>query len=152
MNGPNPRSTASLFGHPIHPMLVPFPIVFFISALATDLLFLATAGAVWADASYWLLAAGLATAALAALAGLTDFAGDSRIRALGDAWMHMIGNVVIVLLEAANLFLRTGAATVGSTGVILSAVAVALLSFTGWKGGELVFRHRVAVQDEGSRG
>jgi uncharacterized membrane protein len=148
MNGSNPRSTASLLGHPIHPMLIPFPMVFFISALVTDLLYFAKGGPDWATASFWLLAAGLVMAALAAVAGLTDFLGDSRIRALGDAWMHMIGNILMVLIEAANLVLRLGRQDmVSSTELILSAVAVAILSFTGWKGGELVFRHRVAVQD-----
>src|SRR5215468_4300337 len=28
---PNPRSTASIAGHPIHPMLIPFPIAFFVA-------------------------------------------------------------------------------------------------------------------------
>ena len=148
MHDGNPHSSARLMGHPIHPMLVPFPIVFFISALATDIVFLRNGNDIWATASAWLLGAGLATAALAALAGLADFFGDRRVRGLRDAWMHMIGNIVAVLVEAANLMLRLGdtAATV-STGVILSAVAVSILAFTGWKGGELVFKHRVGVHD-----
>lgn len=148
MHDGNPHSSARLMGHPIHPMLVPFPIVFFISALATDIVFLRNGNDIWATASAWLLGAGLATAALAALAGLADFFGDRRVRGLRDAWMHMIGNIVAVLVEAANLMLRLGdtAATV-STGVILSAVAVSILAFTGWKGGELVFKHRVGVHE-----
>ena len=153
MNDGNPRSTASLMGHPIHPMLVPFPIVFFISALATDLLFLRNGAEIWATASAWLLGAGLVTAALAAMAGLVDFFGDRRVRSLRDARMHMIGNIVAVLVEAVNLVLRLGDPAAGaSTGVILSAVAVAILAFTGWKGGELVFRHSVGVHDGGHAG
>ena len=153
MNDGNPRSTASLMGHPIHPMLVPFPIGCFLSALATDLLFLRNGAEIWATASGWLLGAGIATAALAALAGLVDFFGDRRVRSLRDARMHMIGNIVAVLVEAVNLVLRLGDPAAGaSTGVILSAVAVAILAFTGWKGGELVFRHRVGVHDGGHAG
>lgn len=153
MNDGNPRSTASLMGHPIHPMLVPFPIVFFISALATDLLFFGNEAEIWATASVWLLGAGLVTAALAALAGLVDFFGDRRVRSLRDARMHMIGNIMAVLVETVNLVLRLGDPAAGvSTGVILSAVAVAILAFTGWKGGELVFRHRVGVHDGGHAG
>ena len=75
MHDGNPHSSARLMGHPIHPMLVPFPIVFFISALATDIVFLRNGNDIWATASAWLLGAGLATAALAALAGLADFFG-----------------------------------------------------------------------------
>ncbi len=148
MNGSNPRSTAKIFGHPIHPMLIPFPMVFFISAFATDLLFLWNAASGWATASMWLLAAGLATAAMAAAAGLTDFLGDARIRRLRDAWMHMVGNVTAVLLEAVNLFLRFGGPeSIGSIGVIISGLVVAILAFTGWKGGELVYRYRVGVEE-----
>ena len=146
MDGSNPSSTAKIFGHPIHPMLVPFPIVLFISALATDLLFLVDGGPGWATASKWLLGGGLAGAALAALAGLTDFAGDRRIRALPDAWLHMVGNMIAVLLEVANLYLRLGSDGVSTTGILLSGLVVAILAFTGWKGGELVFRHGVGVQ------
>lgn len=145
----NPRSTAKIAGHPIHPMLVPFPIAFFVSAFVADLAFIANGEPGWATASMWLLGAGLVTAALAAAAGLTDYLGDKRISSLRDAQMHMIGNVTAVVLEAVNLFLRYsgGSDVVGSTGVILSAVVVLLLLFTGWKGGELVFRHRVGVAD-----
>lgn len=145
----NPKSTAKIAGHPIHPMLVPFPIVFFVSTFVADLLFISSGEPGWAMASMWLLGAGLVTAALAAIAGLADFAGDARIRALGDARKHLIGNVTAVVLEAVNLFLRYagGVDVVGSTGVIISGVVVLLLLFTGWKGGELVFRHRVGVAD-----
>src|SRR4051794_21063923 len=79
MDASNPQSTARLMGHPIHPMLVPFPIAFFIGALLADLAYLKTAEPFWATAAAWLLGAGLVGAALAALAGLTDFLGDRRI-------------------------------------------------------------------------
>lgn len=149
MEGEHPQSTASILGHPIHPMLVPLPITFFLATLATDLMFLADGSEGWAVASRWLLGAGLVGAALAAAAGLTDFAGDRRIRQLSDAWTHMVGNVVVVLIEAVNLFLRLGDDGVSGSGIILSAVAAVILAFTGWKGGELVFRHGVGVHSRG---
>lgn len=151
MDAPNPASTARLMGHPIHPMLVPFPIAFFIGALLADLAYWKTADAFWATAAVWLLAAGLVGAALAAVAGLTDFLGDRRIRAIGDAWLHMLGNVTAVVVELINLVLRWGhpAGALPSPGTYLSALAVLLLAFTGWKGGNLVFRHRVGVHDPG---
>ena len=147
MLSPHPRSTARIGGHPIHPMLVPFPIVFFVSAFVTDLIYLDGRDPVWASASYWLLVAGLVGAALAAVAGLVDFLGDQRIRKLGTAKAHMIGNVTAVVLEAVNLYLRTGdnALPIAGLGVILSGVVVAILLVTGWLGGELVFRHGVGV-------
>jgi len=149
MDGSNPRSTARIMGHPIHPMLIPFPIAFFISAFLADLAFVALHDAFWAAAAFWLLAAGLVMAALAAVAGFTDFLGDSRIRRLSDAWMHMLANVAVVLIEAVNLVLRLGSAepAIPSVGIYLSGAAFLLLGFSGWKGGDLVYRHRVGIPD-----
>jgi uncharacterized membrane protein len=146
----NPRSTAQIAGHPIHPMLVPFPIAFLVATLACDLAFWNTGNAAWAVASMWLLGAALAMAALAALAGLTDFLGDRRIRNIRDAWLHMIGNVIAVLLSLINFCLRfaDGAeAGVFPWGLWISLIVVLLLLFNGWKGWALVYRHRVGISD-----
>jgi uncharacterized membrane protein len=89
-------------------------------------------------------------AAAAAVTGLIDFLGDRRIRALGDAWQHAIGNVILVLVQLFSFYqrYRYGTSAVVPLGLILSFVSVCILLFTGWKGGEMVFRHRVAVYDE----
>ena len=145
----NPKSTAKIGDHPIHPMLIPFPIVFFVSTFVADLVFLSTDDPGWARASVWLLGAGLGTALLAALAGFIDFFGDRRVQKIGDAWQHMLGNLAVVALQAVNLFLRYDdpAATIAPTGVVLSGVVVLLLLFNGWKGWNLVYRHHVGVAD-----
>jgi uncharacterized membrane protein len=90
-------------------------------------------------------------AALAAVAGLTDFVGDRRIRDLGAAWHHMIGNVIAVLLSLWNWYRRYegGEAAVLPLGLTISAVVVLILLYTGWRGWEMVYRHRVGVSDEG---
>ena len=67
MDGDNPRSTAQIGGHPIHPLLIPFPIVSFIGVLVTDILWLSTREGGWATASNWLLGVGLVTALAAAI-------------------------------------------------------------------------------------
>jgi uncharacterized membrane protein len=104
----------------------------------------------WATASLWLLGAALVMAALAALAGLTDFLGEVRIRQLSTAWLHMIGNVVAVLLSAVNWYLRFdgGETAVLPTGILISLLVVLILVYTGWQGGKLVFVGRVGVADE----
>jgi len=148
----NPQSTARIAGHPIHPMLVPFPIAFFVATFAVDVVFWRTGNADWARASVWLLGAGLVTAALAALAGIVDFLGDSRIRQIGKAWWHAGGNVLAVLLSLWSFFLRYGdVVTILPTGLLLSTIVTAILLVTGWLGGELVFRGRVGVADDPSR-
>ena len=147
--GGHPRSTAQIGGHPIHPMLIPFPIVCFIGALVTDIVFLNNHDAGWATASRYLLAVGLVMAAAAAVTGLTDFMGDDRIRGASDAVKHMLANVTAVVLELVNSFLRLNTNdAIPKVGIYLSAIVVLILVYSGWKGGELVFRHGIGVRDE----
>lgn len=137
-------SKAAIKGHPIHPMLVPFPIALFLGALVADIAFVTTGSQGSAEASKSLLGAGIVMALLAALAGFTDFLGNFRIRELRDAWLHMFANLTAVLLEIANFLLRlANERAAGSLGLALSAIVAAGLLFSGWKGGELVFRHGV---------
>ena len=144
----HPRSTARIGGHPIHPMLIPFPIVCFIGTLVTDVMYVRNQDAGFATASHWLLIVGLVMAALAAVAGLTDFLGDKRIQG-GDAVKHMLANVTAVVLELVNLLLRLrNDDFIASTGVYISAVVVLILVYSGWKGGDLVYRHGIGVHDE----
>lgn len=149
MNG-NPKSTASIAGHPIHPMLIPFPVVFLVTALVTDIVFWRTGDATWATVSMWLLGAGIVMALAAALFGFIDLLGDQRIRNITDAWLHMGGNLIAVVLALINWYMRyrSGAAAgVLPSGIWLSLVTVLLLLFNGWKGWELVYRHHVGVSD-----
>jgi uncharacterized membrane protein len=146
---PNPKSTLQIAGHPIHPMLVPFPIAFFVAVLACDIAYRSSSVALWATAALWLLGAGLVMAALAALAGLTDFFGEPRIRDLNDARWHAGINVVAVLLSLYNFYIRyPDPAAAGTGGLFISLVVVLLLLVSGWKGWEMVYRHRVGVSDQ----
>lgn len=142
----NPHSTAQIGGHPIHPMLVPFPIAFFVGALICDLV--GTADPFWFRASEYLLAAGVVMALLAAVMGVTDVMGDTRLRGLGTAWFHLSGNLIVVAIEAVNWYLRHSSGMAGSTGTILSVIAVVLMIGTGWLGGQMVYRDHVGVSDE----
>jgi uncharacterized membrane protein len=145
----NPRSTAQIAGHPIHPMAIAFPIACFVLAFVSDLAFYATSNQFWATASLWLLGIGLITAAFAAVTGLIEVFGDNRIRNLSDTRMHAAGNAVALLIALYNWYLRFehGSSAVVPTGVVLSGIVVLILAFAGWKGGEMVFRHRVGVAD-----
>jgi len=144
----NPSSTARIVGHPIHPMLVPFPIVCFVGALCTDIAYARTADLQWANFSAWLLAVGVVMAVLAAIAGLIDFFANPRVRAHRAAWLHGMGNGLVLLLAVFNNLVhsRDGWTSVVPAGLVLSALTVALMLVTGWLGGELVYRHRVGVR------
>jgi uncharacterized membrane protein len=145
----NPKSTASIAGHPIHPMLIPFPIAFFVATFVCDLAYWQTSNSAWATAAIWLLGAGLIMAALAAVAGLTDVLGEPRIRALNDVWWHAGGNVLVVLIQLYSFYARysEGTSAIVPKGLVLSLVVVCILLFTGWKGWEMVYRYRVGVAD-----
>lgn len=141
------RSTAQIASHPFHPMLVPMPIVCFIGALVTDIAYALTAEMMWTDISAWLLLVGLVFGVLAAIAGLTDFLGNRRIRSQSPAWPHMIGNLVVLVLAFFNVLVHSRDAwtSVMPTGLILSIVTVLILPITGWLGWAMVYRHGVGV-------
>jgi uncharacterized membrane protein len=148
-----PRSTARIGRHPIHPMLVSVPITCFVGTLITDIVYWRTANMQWANFSAWLLTIGLLVSVLAALAGVIDFIGDRRIRRLGAAWIHGVGNALAVTLSAVNFFVhgRDAYTSVVPTGLTLSAIVVLILVVTAWLGGELVYRHGVGVSTDEAR-
>ena len=143
----HPHSTEKIGGHPIHPMLVQFPIVLFIGTLVTDIVFVSNGNPMWAIASRYLLGVGIIMAALAATAGLTDFFGDKRIQG-SDAVKHMVANVTAVVLEVVNFFVRLHSdGAIRGIGIVLSIIVVLILAYSGWKGGDLVYRHGIGVND-----
>ena len=145
------ESRAKLFGHPIHQMLIVFPLGLLATSLFFDVIALAADIPGLSQAAYYMIGAGVITALLAAVFGLIDFLaipGNTRAKRVG--MMHGGGNVVVVVLFAASWFLRLGhPADPGTLAVILSAAGAALGAVTGWLGGELVDRLGVGV-DEGA--
>jgi uncharacterized membrane protein len=152
MQSINPRSTASLCGHPIHAMLVPVPVVCFTATLVSDIVYWRTAAMLWADISAWLLLIGLIVSLFAATAGVIDFFGDRRIRELRAAWIHALGNVAALVLSIFNALIHTRDAytSVVPAGLILSALVVLILVVTGWNGWTMVYRHGVGVLHKGA--
>jgi uncharacterized membrane protein len=143
----NPRSIAGLGTHPIHPMVVPFPIVCFVGAFVTDLVYWRSMSFIWETFSVWLLTAGLLMAVFAAIVGLIDFSANRRIRQFRPAWYHLFGNALVILLSIINVFVhsRDGYTAVVPTGLILSGVVVLILMVTAWMGWEMVYHDRVGV-------
>ena len=124
---PNPHSTAIIAGHPIHPMLIPFPIAFFVGTFVCDLIYWQTSSQAWAAATPWLLGAGLVMAALAAVMGVIDVFGDQQIRQLTTVWWHASANVLLVLVELLQSgFSRyqQGPAAIVPNGLLLSLISL----------------------------
>jgi uncharacterized membrane protein len=138
-------SIARIGSHPIHPMLVSVPIVCFVGTLVSDLMYLTTAKMQWADFSAWLVTVGVIVGWLAAIAGAIDLLGNRHVRALQPAWLHAVGNLAVLVLATLNMFVhgRDAWTSVVPVGLILSAITVVILLFTGWLGWALVYRYRV---------
>ncbi|MEG4046863.1 MULTISPECIES: DUF2231 domain-containing protein [unclassified Microcoleus] len=140
-------STLSVAGHPIHPIIVIFPVAFLVGAAGTDIGYWLTSDPFWARASVWLMGVGFAAGILAAITGFLDFFKVKRVRARSAGWLHMGGNVAVMVLTLINLLLRQGnpAEPIVYTGLAISIVVATLLGITGWFGGELSFRHKIGV-------
>lgn len=147
-------STVHIAKHPLHPLIVTFPIAFLTGTLVTDIVYWLTQDAFWARASFWLIAGGLITGLVAAATGMSDFLRIGRVREHSAGWAHMVGNIAALSLSGANLWLRwnnqTGA--ILPTGIIISTFVAAILGITGWYGAELIYRHKVAVIGVGPKG
>ena len=143
------ESRAKLFGHPIHQMLIVFPLGLLATSLFFDVIALAAEHPGLSQAAYYMIAAGVITALIAAVFGLIDFLAIPRnTRAKRIGTLHGVGNVIVVVLFAASWLLRRGhPADPGTMAVVLSAAGAALGGLTGWLGGELVDRLGVGVDD-----
>lgn len=144
-------SRASIGGHPIHPMLIPFPIGLLVFSLIADFIYLWRGNPVWENyIAFYTLLGGIIGAAAAAVPGLIDWATLTDRAAIKVANWHARVNIIGLLIFIASFYLRT---TSGATWIvnmpmlpiILSCVGVLGLGVAGYLGGELVFRHGVAV-------
>jgi uncharacterized membrane protein len=146
-------STVAVAGHPIHPLLVTMPIGLLITAFATDVGYWLTSDPFWARASIWLLGSGFIAGIVAAATGMMDFLRIDRVRKRQAGWIHMIGNVIILVLTLINWMMRwnNSADAVLPFGIILSLIVATLLGITGWYGAELIYRHKIAVIGYNSR-
>src|SRR5688500_14215147 len=143
------ESRAKLFGHPIHQMLIVFPLGLLATALAFDAIQLVTANGFWSVIAYWMIAAGIVTGLLAAPFGLIDWlAIPSGTRAKRVGAIHGGGNVVVLFLYLTSWLMRTGdPSTPEVPALVLAFAGGAMAMVTGWLGGELVDRLAVGVDD-----
>ena len=147
------RTPASISKHPIHPMLIVFPIGLWIFSLVCDLIHLAGAsGDAWLTVAFYSMVGGLIGALCAAVPGFIDLlyykGGTPPVKKI--ALTHMAINLIVVVLYAINIWLRAGEPThLGTTmsaPVLLSIIGVALLFVSGWLGGQMVHVYGVGVE------
>ena len=145
------HSTAAVGGHPIHPMIIPFPVAFLTGALATDVAYVRTHDPFWARASQWMLRAGLASGVAAAVFGAADWMTIRQARSNAAGIFHAGGNAAALALAYGNLRRRHGnrERAIEDGGLVLSASLAALLGATAMAGGELVYKHGIGVAGHG---
>ena len=146
------ESRAKLFGHPIHQMLIVFPLGLLATGVVFDVIYLIWNDPTMATVAYYMITAGIVGGFLAAPFGLIDWLGipaGTRARSIG--LMHGLGNVVVLLLFIGSWWLRYSSGSSNhiapTAGYVLSFAGAALSLLTAWLGGELVDRLGVGVDD-----
>jgi nitrite reductase/ring-hydroxylating ferredoxin subunit/uncharacterized membrane protein len=142
------KSKAVLLGHPVHPMLIPFPFAFLTGAFVFDAAgWLRDVPAWWTTGGH-LSVVGIATAIVAAVPGLVDYfytvppASSAKARAT----KHLLTNLAAVALFVVAWWARGGTATRPDTVVLgLEFIGLALLGAGGYMGGTLVTRNLISV-------
>jgi uncharacterized membrane protein len=144
------ESRVKAFGHPVHPILVTFPIGLLATAVVFDVVYLFTGNPLVEAVSYWMIVSGIIGGLVAAPFGFMDWrAIPENTRAKHIGLMHGAGNVIVLLLFIGSWLLRRQAPeNPGIWAHLLSFLGVGLVLVTGWLGGELVDRLGVGVDDD----
>jgi len=142
---------ASIGGHPIHPMLVTFPIGLWVTSFALDIWYYFERNPTWLLASKFMIAAGCLGAIAAAVAGIIDWTGLKDRRVVRIANWHARLNIAALIVFTLSLYFRMqrGGSIVGhrlTIPFLLSFVGVILVCVSGWLGGEMAYRHGVGVE------
>ena len=148
------KSRASIAGHPVHPMLIPFPLALWVTSFAADVLFYFVRNPTLLVISKFLLAAGCLGGVAAAIPGIIDWLSIQNGEVKKVANWHARLNVIALIIFAISLFLRLSSYSqlVGrrlTIPFLLSLVGVILISISGWLGGELAYRYGIGQTRNG---
>lgn len=143
------KSRARFLGHSIHQMLIVFPLGLLATAVVFDLVGIIGNTDGWWTISFWVMAAGILGALLAAPFGFADWLAiprGTRARRIGR--YHGVGNGVVSALFLASWLLRSPNEAPATLALALSFGGAALALLTAWLGGELVARLGVGVDED----
>lgn len=136
--------------HPLHPMLVTFPIALLICGLASDAAYFFIEDEFWARMSLWLLGAGTFMGIVAGTGGAIELLSVAGIRQRAAAWNHFVMGTMLLAVSFTNWLWRLpdAAAAIIPLGIYLSFLGVLLVALTGWMGGKLVFEDEVGIHED----
>jgi uncharacterized membrane protein len=145
------ESKVKVAGHPVHPMLIVFPLGLLATAVIFDIIYLVSGNSLWTVVAYYMVGAGVIGGLAAAVFGWLDwFAIPNGTRAKRIGLWHGVGNVIVLGLFILSWVLRRENPAIPPTGAIVAGlIGFVLAAITGWLGGELVDRLGVGV-DEGA--
>ncbi len=145
------ESRLKVLGHPLHTILIVFPLGLFVTSVIFDVIRMISGNAFFAEVAFWMIGAGLIGGLFAGSAGLADYVAIPRgTRAARIASYHGIGNLFVLVAFAIGWVARSYAQPHGELSVfsfICSVVGLMLGGVTAWLGGELVDRLGVGVDD-----
>jgi uncharacterized membrane protein len=145
------ESRVRALGHPVHPMLIVFPLGLLVTAVVFDLLHLVGDNEVFGQVGYWNIVAGIIGGVLAAATGLADWTGIPRgTRAKRIGLLHGAANTLVLLLFVLVWILRSDNPDHAVSGGLFAVevLAVAISGAAAWLGGELVDRLGIGVHDD----
>jgi uncharacterized membrane protein len=143
-------SKIKIAGHPLHAMLVPFPVAFYTATMVCFIMYANNMDPFWYKVAMKANVAGVATAVLAALPGFIDWLNIPKVKKAKKVGItHMICNVLALALFSFNIYLQcdyaqdlqpdvTSAIIITATGFVLTLIA----GFLGWS---LVQKHHIGV-------
>jgi uncharacterized membrane protein len=146
-------SRIALAGHPLHAMLVTFPIALIVATLGADIFWWLLADPFFARVGLWTSGWGFWMGLLAALAGTVELLAGPGIRRNPASWSHAVAAMTLLAVIGANWGWRLldVEAAILPWGLLLSAGGLVLVGIAGWQGGRLVFEHGVGIiTEEGS--
>jgi uncharacterized membrane protein len=146
-------SVVALAGHPIHAMLVSFPIALVMATLGCDMFFWWGADPFWLRAGLWSAGFAFWLGVLASVAGLAELLLVKGIRIRSASWNHAVAAMMLLSVAGTNWGLRISAdpaAVVLPQGLLLSALAAVFVGLAGWHGGKLVFHHGIGRMEDSS--
>jgi uncharacterized membrane protein len=148
------RASASIAGHPLHPMLVVIPAGGILITLVLDIVHLATGNDDWWLATRPVLLVAVIGGVIAAIPGLIDLRNVPPGEAMNKALAHAGLNVLLLLVTAFSVWMRYTweHSQAGAPGLTSSVISVLLLGGTGWLGWALVQTHHVGVLEAGEGG
>lgn len=146
------ESLIAIHGHPLHAMLVAFPIALTMSVLGADLLYWWTGDSFWTRVAGWATFGAFLMGVIAGITGTIELLIVRGIRDRSASWTHFVLAVMLLSILGLNWAYRIGQheEAVLPVGILMSFLAAGLTAVTGWHGGKLVFDYHIGTKAQES--